>query len=103
MERDEKPEHISVARRARRQINYYRRRQVLSRLSGGGSAAGTVARKSTFRGSPHTWARVNQTRTRPGMLYGHRNIAMLYGGPRLNLIYISALLHRGKCEERAGR
>lgn len=29
------------------------------------------------------------------MLYGHRNIAMLYGGPCLNLIYISALPHRG--------
>lgn len=38
---------------------------------------------------------MNQTRTRPGMLYGHRNIAMLYGGPCLNLIYISALPHRG--------
>lgn len=58
-------------------------------------------RQGTFRVLPHTRARVNQTRTRPGMLYGHRNIAMLYGGPRLNLIYISALLHREKCEDRA--
>lgn len=49
----------------------------------------------TFKGLPHTPTSVNQTRTRPGMLYGHRNIAMLYGGPCLNLIYISALPHRG--------
>lgn len=34
------------------------------------------------------------------MLYGHRNIAMLYGGPRLNLIYISALPYRGKVQGR---
>lgn len=52
-------------------------------------------RGETFKGLPHTPTSVNQTRTRPGMLYGHRNIAMLYGGPCLNLIYISALPHRG--------
>lgn len=61
----------------------------------------------TFKGLPHTPTSVNQTRTRPGMLYGHRNIAMLYGGPRLNLIYISALPHQGKYrgqqEGRGGR
>lgn len=58
--------------------------------------------RGTFKGLPHTPTSVNQTRTRPGMLYGHRNIAMLYGGPCLNLIYISALPHRGSTGRRRG-